>query len=144
MTIRSLIRFLCMAALLLSCVSCIAPKTFVQTTDSSWATIELRPEVGYDQAWETLVDTLVRRFDMEVLSKQDGYLRTSWIYTWTGTLDENYRVRITSKFSSDRKSLDIKSEAEYGGPGRWVMGYDTRLLETIKSDIMGKLGRTTR
>jgi hypothetical protein len=29
-------------------------------------------------------------------------------------------------------------------PGNWVSGYDTRLLETIKTDVMGKVGRTTR
>ena len=40
--------------------------------------------------------------------------------------------------------IEIKSEAEHGGNGKWIQGYDTRLLETIKTDIMGKVGRTTR
>jgi len=38
----------------------------------------------------------------------------------------------------------MKSEAEYKGPGGWTRGYDTRLLSTLKSDIMGKIGRATR
>ena len=81
---------------------------------------------------------------MEILSQQDGYVRTTWLYTWTGKLDENYRVRVTAKFSPDHSKIEIKSEAEHGGNGKWIQGYDTRLLETIKTDIMGKVGRTTR
>lgn len=76
--------------------------------------------------------------------RQDGYARTTWLYSWTGKVKENYRVRVTSKFTPDHRVVEIKSEAEYGGPGDWVAGYDSRLLETIKTDIMGKVGRTTR
>jgi hypothetical protein len=57
---------------------------------------------------------------------------------------ENYRVRVTAKFSPDHTKVEVKSEAEYGGAGRWIAGYDTRLLETLKTDIMGNIGRTTR
>ena len=81
---------------------------------------------------------------MEILSQQDGYARTTWLYSWTGKVEENYRVRVTIKFSPDHKIVEVKSEAEFGGPGHWIPGYDTRLLETIKTDIMGKVGRTTR
>jgi hypothetical protein len=80
----------------------------------------------------------------QVLSKKNGYVRTNWLYTWTGTLNERYRVRVTVKFSPDHEKVEIKSEAEYGGIAGWIIGYDTRLLSTIKSDIMGNVGRTTR
>ncbi len=46
------------------------------------------------------------------------------------------------KFSSDRKKVDIKTEAEFGGEPRWIRGFDTRLLSTIKQDISGAVGRT--
>jgi len=128
------------ATLLFSCV----PKTFVKTLEPTWASIELRNDLSYERAWTTVVDALVKRFDLEVLSKEDGYIRTGWLYTWTGKLTENYRVRVTAKFSPDRSKVEVKSEAEYGGPGRWISGYDTRLLETLKTDIMGSIGRTTR
>jgi hypothetical protein len=59
-------------------------------------------------------------------------------------VNENYRVRVTAKFAPDHTKVEIKSEAESGGPGSWTAGYDSRLLETIKTDIMGKIGRTTR
>lgn len=120
------------------------PKSFVRTLEPTWASVELRTDVPYEKAWAAVVDTLVKRFDLEVLSKEDGYARTNWLYSWTGKVLENYRVRVTVKFSPDRVKCEIKSEAELGGAGNWEMGYDTRLLETIKTDVMGAIGRTTR
>jgi len=136
----------CMAgvAALTGLFGCTAPKTFVKSMEPSWTSVELRDDVAFDQAWESVVDTLVKRFDMEVLSRQDGYARTVWLYTWTGKVNENYRVRVTAKFSPDRKKVEIKSEAEFGGSGNWRMGYDVRLLQTVRTDIMGTIGRTTR
>ena len=131
-------------ALAMAGAGCSTPETFVKTMEPAWASIELRQDVAYDQAWEALVDMLVKRFDIEVISRPDGYIRTGWLYTWTGKVQENYRVRVTAKFSPDHNTVGVKSEAEYGGPGHWVMGYDTRLLETIKTDAMGTIGRTTR
>lgn len=133
-----------MGTMLLGLSGCVAPQSFVKTLEPTWASVELRTEVDYDQAWEVIIDTLVKRFDLEVLSKENGYFRTNWLYTWTGRLNERYRVRVTGKFSPDRKKVELKSEAEFGGSGYWVQGYDTRLLNTIKSDIMGTIGRTTR
>lgn len=122
-----------------------APKTFVKTLEPTWATVELREDITYNEAWNTVVDTLVKDFDMEVLSKRDGYVRTNWLYTWTGKVRESYRVRVTCKFSPDHEKLEMKSEAEYRNHlTGWTRGYDTRLLSTLKSDIMGKIGRATR
>ncbi len=52
--------------------------------EPTWASVELREDVEYERAWDAVVDTLIRRFDVEVLSKEDGYVRTNWLYTWTG------------------------------------------------------------
>jgi len=129
---------------LVSVAGCAAPTTFVRTMEPSWASVELRKDISYDEAWIAVSDTLIKRFDLEILQKQDGYMRTNWLYTWTGEVDESYRVRVTVKYAPDKKYVEVKSEAEYGGPGDWVMGYDSRLLATLKTDIMGKIGRTTR
>jgi hypothetical protein len=146
---NQLTRFLTTASLLLlpglglsSCVG--TPNTFVQTMEASWAAVELREDLPYEKAWGSLVDILTKRFDIEMLSKDDGYLRTVWLYNWTGSVSENYRVRVTAKFTTDKKVCQVKSEAEYGGSGRWVQGYDSRLLETLKTDVMGSIGRATR
>ena len=132
---------LLVAALLTGCAS---PNTFVKTMDNTWASVEVRTDVTYADAWNSVMDVLVKRFDIEVLSQQDGYARTTWLYSWTGKMDENYRVRVTIKFAPDHSKVEVKSEAEYGGVGNWVPGYDARLLETMKTDIMGRIGRTTR
>ena len=122
----------------------IPPVTFVQTLEHSWATIEIAGNIEYEKAWSAVVDLLVRKFDLEVLSKENGYLRTTWLYSWTGELREDYRVRVTIKFSFDKSKVEIKSEANYQRASGWVIGSDTALLQTLKSDIMGTIGRVTR
>ena len=120
------------------------PITFVQTLEHSWASIEVREDVPYDRAWDSVVDLIVRKFEAAILSKEDGYLRTTWLYTWTGELREDYRVRVTIKFVPDKSKVDIKSEANYLRRQNWIIGSDTALLQTLKSDIMGIVGRVTR
>jgi len=126
---------------IVACFSgCAAPETFVRTSEPAWAKIEIRDGVDYDRSWQTIYDLLVRRFDIEVAQKENGYMRTGWLYSWTGQVTDFYRVRITVKFPEDKKSVEIKAEAYC----RDYVGYDSRLLDTYKSDIMGLVGRTTR
>ncbi len=120
------------------------PITFVQTLEPSWASIEIREDVPYNRAWASVVDLIVRKFEAAILSKEDGYLRTTWLYTWTGELREDYRVRVTIKFVPDKSKVDIKSEANYLRRENWIIGSDTVLLQTLKADIMGIVGRVTR
>jgi hypothetical protein len=98
----------------------------------------------YDQAWNEVLDVVAKRFEMDMISKDGGYARTNWIYTWntSGSYTQKYRTRVIFKFSGDRTRVDLKTEAEYGGEPNWVKGYDTRLLSSMKQDIMGVVGRT--
>lgn len=121
-----------------------APVSFIQTMEPSWASIEIRDGIEYENAWNAIADLLIRRFDMEVLSKDNGYMRTTWLFSWTGQLREDYRVRVTVKFSPDHKKVDVKSEANYQSKDGWVIGSDTALLQTLKTDLMGTVGRVTR
>ena len=91
-----------------------------------------------------VIDVVARRFEMDMISKDGGYGRTNWCYTWNdnGKFTEKYRTRVIFKFSNDRKKVDIKTEAEFGGGTSWIRGFDTRLLSTIKQDISGAVGRT--
>ncbi len=104
----------------------------------------IREELPYDQAFNEVLDVVARRFEMDMISKDGGYGRTNWCYTWNdrGKYMEKYRTRVIFKFSNDRKKVDIKTEAEFGGEPRWIRGFDTRLLSTIKQDISGAVGRT--
>ncbi|MBR1514225.1 MAG: hypothetical protein IJ622_08050 [Bacteroidales bacterium] len=135
---------------LISCflfTSCgaIKPRSFVQATDGgSWSSIMIREDLSYDQAFNEVIDVVARRFEMDMISKDGGYGRTNWCYTWNdnGKYTEKYRTRVIFKFSNDRKKVDIKTEAEFGGGTSWIRGFDTRLLSTIKQDISGAVGRT--
>lgn len=121
-----------------------APTTFTRTMEPTWASIEVRPELGSETAWNSVVDLLARRFDLEVISKENGYVRTNWLYTWTGVMSDNYRVRVTVKFSPDHSKVEVKSEAQFHGFEGWILGTDEALLQTLKTDIMGVVGRSTR
>ena len=130
--------------LLIGCAS--TPETFIMTSDPSWASIEIRDNLTLDEAWQQVVDVLAKKFELEMISKEGTYVRTSWIYTWwkVGQRTEDYRVRAIVKFSANGKNVDIKTEANYLEDDQWILGYDDRLLTTIKTDIMGAVGRTTR
>jgi hypothetical protein len=101
--------------------------------------------VNYDKAFNEVLDVIAKRFEMDMINKEGGYGRTNWIYTWNlkGKYTEKYRTRVIFKFSADRTKVDIKTEAEMGGEPQWIKGWDSRLLATIKQDIMGVVGRTT-
>lgn len=118
-----------------------APRSFELTPDSRWSTVLIRPSIVYDRAWDQTVDLLVRHFDIEVMSKEDGYVRTDWMYRWTGELTDDYRVRVTVKFSPDRSRAEVKTEAEYGGPGDWMLGSDRRLQSEMEDALRDRIGR---
>jgi hypothetical protein len=120
------------------------PRAFIRTTEPAWSAIELRKGLSYEDAWALVVDALAKKFELEMISQDGGYIRTSWLYNWTGTITQNYRVRAIVKFSPDKTKVDIKTEAEYGGPGKWTPGWDENLLTTLKTDIMGTVGRATK
>jgi len=127
-----------------SCAS--MPRTFIRATDGgTWSSIFIREDLTFDKAFNEVLDVCAKRFEMDMISKDGGYGRTNWIYTWNekGVYTDKYRTRVIFKFSADRSKVDVKTEAEYGGEPRWIKGFDTRLLQTMKQDIMGVVGRTT-
>ena len=133
------------AALLLSaCTTPKAPPTFSTMNAPGWTTIEIREGVAFEKAWNTVVGILVRDFDLVTVLRDEGYLRTDWLYSWSGVYQQTYRVRVTLKFSDDRKRIDIKPEAQSLQGDLWTLGVDTRLVSTLKTDLMGTIGRTTR
>ena len=129
-----------------SCAVRRKPSGFVRATDGgSWSSIAIREDLSFDKAFNEVLDVCARRFEMDLISKDGGYGRTNWTYTWNdrGRYINYYRARVVFKFSADRTKVDIKTEAEFGGESRWIQGFDTRLLQKMKQDIMGVVGRTT-
>jgi hypothetical protein len=121
------------------------PKTFVPA-DTVWAGVEIREAMTPDKAWEAVVDVLAKKFDLEMISREGKYVRTAWTYNWlkSGELTSYYRVRAIVKFSADDTRVDLKTEANYLDGDQWIVGNDTLLLQTVKTDIMGVVARTTK
>jgi len=134
----------CVVASVASCVVATMPKTFVEASEPGWTRIDLREGVDLEQAWREVIDILAKRFELEVISKDGKYIRTSWLYTWwkQGEVTDKYRVRAVVKFSPDGTAIDVRTEAQFLVKKQWIIGYDTRMLSTIKTDIGGILGRT--
>lgn len=127
-------------------VSCAGPVNFVRLSGANetdaWISIPVRDEVSYDDAWEAVTDAVSKRFSIEMISKPDGYLRTGWHFGWTGRNTPNYKVRIIVKYSQKRKVVDIKCEAEQLTRQGWIMGFDTALIQTVRTDISGRVSGT--
>lgn len=118
-----------------------SPRHFVASPSPPWKSVAVRPGISFDRVWDQTVDLLVRHFDIAVLSKSDGYIRTEWLYRWTGKVTEDYRVRVTVKFTPDRTRCDLRAEAEYGGPDEWVLGFDQRLERELLESLQDRIGR---
>lgn len=120
------------------------PTSFQPETVPGWATIEIRDGVGYERAWNTVFEILAREFDFATVLRDEGYIQTDWLHTWSGVYQQDYKVRVTVKFAGDRKSLQVRSEAWVLEDAVWRTGVDSRLTGTLKTDLMGTVGRTTR
>ena len=118
------------------------PASFV-SKPPSWSAIPVREGLDYEDAWAEVVDVLARKFDLEEISKDGGYVRTSWIHNWENgrVHDETYRVRATAKFSPRRDAVDVKTEAQVRIEGTWQVGMDMRLMEEVRTSVQGAVGR---
>ena len=133
-----------------------APATF-KKGDASWRSIELRPEIrdDFETAWQAAVDSVAREYDIELMERASGYLRTAW-----KDIGANYQGRVVLKFPKVTPPLttaDVKTEARYRTPearnldgqvlratGPWQRGYDTTVHRDVYDAISGRLGRTMR
>ncbi|MFO7535470.1 MAG: hypothetical protein R6X19_07280 [Kiritimatiellia bacterium] len=136
---------LLLATILATGCSTPLPKGFQTVPGPGWTTLEIRKDVNYDHAWNSVVELLARDFDLEILSKEDGYMRTAWSHTWNGAYLPLYRVRVTVLFPEDRQTIRIKPEAQtFSKDEVWVAGADERLLPGLKAELLGTIGRTLR
>jgi hypothetical protein len=132
------------AILSISLSSCNSYKSFVKTFNIDWTSIQLRENMNFENAWGQVLDIVATKFEMEMISKEGTYARSAWNYTIAsnGKYKKTYRTRVIFKFSPDKKVLKLKVEAQAGGEGKWINGYDANILKNIKSDVSGVVGRT--
>jgi hypothetical protein len=95
------------------------PKTFMKTYDEPgiWKVVDVRQGLEKDVLWRMLVDTLSQQYDLEVLEKDSGYLRTSWKHTLVsrfGNVSDRYRSRIVVKLLGTAwGKVQIKCESNW-------------------------------
>ena len=137
---------LCCTAIALFAAGC-APSTFVRQS-AGWKTIEFNENIqDFETAWQKCVDTVARDYDLEMLDKNSGYLRTAWIYGISGGVYNRYRGRITVKFPELKAptQVDVKTEAQWltnEPSGIWMPGWDKTFQRDVYTALSGRLGRT--
>lgn len=124
------------------------PRSFVKSSPG-WKVIELRDSLrdDCDQAWQTTVDTIARSWDIEMMDKDSGYLRTAWTYGISGGVYNRYRGRLTIKYPQGQQceKLEVKTEAQWledSYYGSWISGFDTTFNRDVYGALSGRLGRT--
>ena len=149
MSPRSVAPLVLASSLILFTTGC-APKSFVRSSPG-WKTIEFHSGLmnNYDEAWQKTVDTIARNWDIEILDKDSGYLRTARIYGISGGPALKYRGRITVKYPEIKnvEKVGVKSSAEWWKSGNaytpiWVKGFDSDFQRDVFTELAGRLGRT--
>ena len=131
------------ACLLTSCKTAM-PTTFQHATTSSsrWGAIQLREDYVYETAWRDVFDIVAREFDLDIFSREEGFIQTLWNSSNAGL--GAYQTRVKLRFSKDRKAVYVSCEGRFLAGEVWHVGIDKQLQNNLKSDLQGILGRTIR
>ena len=123
------------------CGSISAKKTW-KRGEAEWAKIQLNDKLSYDQAFGIVLELVSDKYEMEMISKDGGYMRSAWnqLRDRKGKKIKDQRCRITIKFNHDQTQLQVKTECQKLKKGDWEDGEDTALSKQIKDDIRGVLG----
>ncbi len=130
---------------LMASVACKKPPTyFIKGDSSEWKIVDLKEDYDPKHKWQTVVDIVATKLDIETLDETSGYIRTGWKVGYGLRRDEKgwdvYKVRATMKFEPGFKRIRVRTEAIYNN----LEGMDSHLLNDIYQDIQGRLGRTVK
>ena len=118
------------------------PKSFIRGSAGD-TSILLRQGVDAEQAFREANFIISRHgFEPEMMNPEAGYIRTRWNYTWNdkGREVDFYRVRIVVSFNPNRTQLILSAPSEFLRGGRWISGFDTRAIETLRTDFTQSIG----
>lgn len=130
--------FICLLAV---CGSVDAKKTW-KKGQAEWAKIQLNESLSYDQAFGMILETVSNRYEMDMISKDGGYIRSAWnfLVDRKGKKIKDQRCRITVKFNYDKTQIQVKTEAQKLKKDEWIDGTDTAVDTQIKEDLRGMVG----
>ncbi len=132
--------------LLLTCVAIVATisaKNTWKKGTAEWMKIQIHENFTYDKAFNTVLDLITDKYEMDLISKDGGYIRTAWSFMRNakGKKIKNMRVRVTAKFNHDRSQLQVRTEVQkLKKDDQWIDGEDINLSRQIRDDIQGVLG----
>lgn len=128
---KRILKFLiaCSLFMFVGCVS-LAPKGFVAQL-AGWNTIQMRAGITEAKAWNTFVSVISEKYDIEVMEKESGYIRTNWIVEGS----------TANRIIEPNNTLRIKVESRYYDKLReeWVTGFSNTVTEAVKQDLQGRL-----
>jgi hypothetical protein len=102
----------------------------------------VNPKLSYEDAWQRVVYIITKKFELEMISKDDGYVRSAYGPSYFSEVMSNsrYRVRIVAKFTPNRKKVEFKIESQVFDGKVWINGSDTRVAANMRKDFEFSLG----
>ena len=118
-----------------------APNSYIQMDKQFWDVVEVNPKITYDDAWQRVVYIVTKKFELEMVSKEDGYVRSTYglSYFSEDLKNNRYRVRIVAKFTPNRKKVEFKIDAQVFDGKVWINGSDSRVAANIRKDFINSL-----
>jgi len=122
------------------------PPTFVATTSDTKSSrvIDLRDGLTKAAAFKAASDMLVARFSVDVSDQRAGFLMTPWQASFIrdGVPDLRYRMRVVIRFvGDDWKQVAVRSEANWQRGTEWDIGYDSKVLDEVATELRTRIGR---
>ena len=118
-----------------------APDSFMRMTKQYWEVVDVKPSLKYDDAWQRVIYIVTKKFELEMISKEDGYVRSAFgpSYFTEDLTNDKYQVRIVAKFTPDRKKVEYKIESRIWTGKIWENGSDVRVAANMRKDFVNSL-----
>lgn len=128
--------------LLLSGCSLGAPDSFMQMNRQYWELMDVKPSYKYEDAWQRVIYIITKKFELEMISKEDGYVRSAYgqSYFTEDIQNERYQIRIVAKFTPDRHKFEFKIESRMWDGKIWHNGSDIRVAANMRKDFLNSIG----
>lgn len=119
-----------------------APDSFMQMNRQYWEAMDVKPSVKYDDAWQRVIYIITKKFELEMISKEDGYVRSAYSQSYFSEdmQNERYQIRIVAKFTPDRKKFEFKIESRVWDGKIWHNGSDVRVAANMRKDFLNSIG----
>jgi hypothetical protein len=122
------------------------PITF-KAAEPGWSSVSVQENMTKDAVWNSISDLLAKSYDLEIISKESGYIRTGFKFQVemkgsSPQKNEYYKSRIIIKIAADNSKVELKTDAAWYDKGRrvWIEGYDDKVQQTLKTDIGALVG----